>query len=88
MIVPRCTLALGKLQLNLYPDPFNKKEHALITITTNTGFAIANAYATIPITVMRKFYGVNFNARFDILLILTTQLLGFSFAGIMRQVLV
>jgi hypothetical protein len=86
--VPTRSFKIWKMEFTLYPVSFNKKEHALITITTNAVFAIANAYAVVPVTVMRYFYGVKFGVGFDIPFMLTTQLLSFGLTGIMRRFLV
>ena len=46
------------------------------------------AYATDTLTAQRGFYGQNFGWGFNILLCITTQMMGYGLAGIFRKVLV
>ena len=71
----------------LNPDRhFNIKEHALVTIMANVSFG--SAAATQVIEAMVKFYGFPSQGGFEILLCITTQLLGFGLAGMAARWLV
>lgn len=70
------------------PAPFNVKEHALITIMGNVAFGGGNAYATDILMSMNNFYHVNFGWGFNLLAVWSTQCIGFSMAGLARDVLV
>ncbi|KAJ4899434.1 Oligopeptide transporter 5 [Raphanus sativus] len=71
---------------SLNPGPFNMKEHVLITIFANTG--AGGAYATSIITIVKAFYHRNLNPTAAMLLLQTTQLLGYGWAGMFRKFLV
>ncbi|KAL0891087.1 hypothetical protein Bca101_015070 [Brassica carinata] len=71
---------------SLNPGPFNMKEHVLITIFANTG--AGGAYATSIITIVKAFYHRNLNPTAAMLLLQTTQLLGYGWAGMFRKILV
>ncbi|CAN8326030.1 unnamed protein product [Cochlearia groenlandica] len=70
----------------LNPGPFNVKEHVLITIFANTG--AGGAYATSIITIVKAFYHRDLNPAAAVLLMQTTQLLGYGWAGMFRKFLV
>ncbi|KAF8082171.1 hypothetical protein N665_0845s0029 [Sinapis alba] len=71
---------------SLNPGPFNMKEHVLITIFANTG--AGGAYATSIITIVKAFYHRHLNPAAAMLLLQTTQLLGYGWAGMFRKLLV
>ncbi|KAF8113951.1 hypothetical protein N665_0043s0024 [Sinapis alba] len=71
---------------SLNPGPFNMKEHVLITIFASTG--AGGAYATSIITIVKAFYHRNLNPTAAMLLLQTTQLLGYGWAGMFRKFLV
>lgn len=78
---------------SLNPGPFNQKEHMLITIMANVTFGGIGVYSTDIIFVQRLPQYFNQNALasqfgYQILLTLSTQLLGFSVAGLARRFLV
>ena len=73
---------------SLNPGPFNMKEHTLITVMANVNVAGGVAYATDTLTAQRGFYGQNFGWGFNILLCITTQMIGYGLAGIFRKILV
>lgn len=68
------------------PGPFNIKEHTVLVIIAN--IATGPAFALNFSVAAEKFYGVDLGAGFDILLILTTQIIGFGIAGLCRRFLV
>ncbi|KAF2753428.1 OPT family small oligopeptide transporter [Pseudovirgaria hyperparasitica] len=72
----------------LNPGPFNIKEHTVITIMS--AVCIDNAYATDALIALqaKSLYNIDFGWGFGLLFILSSQLLGFSFAGFFRRFLV
>jgi OPT family oligopeptide transporter len=77
---------LGGTTWSLNPGPFNIKEHTLIIIMANV--AVSPAYAMFATVSSELWYGKNFGAGFTILLILSTQMTGFCFAGLCRRFVV
>lgn len=71
---------------SLNPGPFNVKEHTIITIMANV--SISPAYALNFTLVLDKFYNDKKGVGFDILMVFTTSIIGFSFAGLCRRFLV
>ncbi|RKO90452.1 OPT oligopeptide transporter protein-domain-containing protein, partial [Blyttiomyces helicus] len=76
---------------SLNPGPYNIKEHTLIVVAASTNNG--NAYATDILAIQRLFYGPNQNPNdvgwcAALLLILTTQCVGYGFAGLCRTWLV
>ena len=68
------------------PGPFNIKEHTVIIIMSNVGIAPSFA-VNVPLTISKHFnHPTSFG--FNILLLLSTQIVGFSFAGLCRRFLV
>ncbi|KDN52723.1 small oligopeptide transporter [Tilletiaria anomala UBC 951] len=65
------------------PGPFNIKEHTLITVMATVAYG--QAYATEILTVQKVYYHQEIPAGYQILLRLSTQLTGFSYAGFIRQ---
>lgn len=70
----------------LNPGPFSIKEHVLATIMAIVG--AYSAYATDIVAVQRVFYNQNYNFSYQWLLVMSTQLIGFSIGGIARRFLV
>ncbi|KAL3614428.1 oligopeptide transporter 4 [Castilleja foliolosa] len=77
----------GSKLLSLNPGPFNMKEHVLISIFANAGSAFGNgsAYAVGIVTIVKAFYGRNISFLAGWLLIITTQVLGYGWAGLLRK---
>ncbi|KAE8259388.1 hypothetical protein A4X13_0g1043 [Tilletia indica] len=75
---------LGPFSLN--PGPFNVKEHTMITVMANV--TAGGAYATDIIGVQRFLYNQKWGAGYQIMLVMSTQLIGFSYAGFCRRWLV
>ncbi|RLN22038.1 oligopeptide transporter 4-like [Panicum miliaceum] len=86
----RLPALLGGGEFSLNPGPFNMKEHVLISIFANAGCAFGNgsAYAVMIVDIIRAFYrrSISFFAAW--LLITTTQVLGYGWAGLMRRYVV
>lgn len=73
-------------EFTLNPGPFNVKEHVLITIFANSG--AGTVYAIHVITVVKVFYKRHISFFVSFLVVITTQVLGFGWAGIFRRYLV
>ncbi|KAK3835457.1 MAG: OPT family small oligopeptide transporter [Linnemannia gamsii] len=85
-VIPTTDYSIFGKKLTLNPGPFNVKEHVLITIMANCG--AGTAYAVDIIVIQRVFYKQDFGFFANLLLILTTQLVGYGMAGILRRYLV
>ncbi|KAL4184768.1 hypothetical protein AMTRI_Chr10g2770 [Amborella trichopoda] len=74
----------------LNPGPFNIKEHVIITIFANCGVAYGggDAYSIGAITVMKVYYKQSLSFLCGLFIVLTTQVLGYGWAGMMRRYLV
>lgn len=73
-------------RFSLNPGPFNVKEHCLITVMANV--VAGGAYATDIIAAQRTFYLQQWSVAYQLLLVISTQTIGFSLAGICRRFLV
>ncbi|KAG6837863.1 hypothetical protein H0H93_013016 [Arthromyces matolae] len=85
--------ALPKRRFNTFgyvwsfnPGPFNVKEHVCITVMANV--VMNGAYATDIILTQKIFYRQHVSYGYQILLVLSTQIIGFSFGGFLRQFVV
>jgi len=72
--------------VSLNPGPFSLKEHVLITVMATV--SSSSAYATDIIAVQRKYYGQDWSFLYQWLLVMSTQLIGFSMGGVARRLLV
>ncbi|PKI65707.1 hypothetical protein CRG98_013896 [Punica granatum] len=81
---------LGDREFSLNPGPFNMKEHVLISIFANAGsaFGSGSAYAVSIVNIIKAFYGRSISFVAGWLLIITTQVLGYGWAGLLRKYLV
>ncbi|CAN0915778.1 Oligopeptide transporter 1 [Linum grandiflorum] len=82
----RFRVPLTKWSFTLNPGPFNVKEHVLITILANCGAGGIAALAIV--TAIRAFYHRSIHVMAALLLVFSTQLLGYGWAGIFRKILV
>jgi len=73
------------LRWSLNPGPFNIKEHSIIVVMAGVSFSVA--YATDIILAQVVFYKQNFGIPFQLLLMISTQSLGYGIAGMMRRFL-
>ncbi|ESR65875.1 hypothetical protein CICLE_v10007550mg [Citrus x clementina] len=71
---------------SLNPGPFNLKEHVLITIFAGCGSS--GVYAVSIITIVKAFYKRSLHVVPAMMLVHTTQLLGYGWAGLFRKYLV
>ncbi|KAF8885196.1 OPT oligopeptide transporter [Infundibulicybe gibba] len=74
------------LGLSLNPGPFTIKEHVLVTIMASVG--AGSAYATDIVAVQRVYYNQNYNFSYQWMVVMSTQLIGFSIGGVARRFLV
>ncbi|KAH7922257.1 OPT oligopeptide transporter [Leucogyrophana mollusca] len=72
--------------VSINPGPFTIKEHVLVTIMATVGYQ--SAYATDIIAVQRVYYNQVFNFSYQWMMVMSTQLIGFSLGGVMRRFLV
>ncbi|RUP42707.1 OPT oligopeptide transporter protein-domain-containing protein [Jimgerdemannia flammicorona] len=84
---------LPERQFNLFgwrfsfnPGPFNVKEHVIIAVAASTGGT--SAYATDILTIQDLFYGQRIGPLGGIMLLITSQSLGYALAGICQKYLV
>lgn len=70
----------------LNPHSFNSKEHLAIVIMSSS--ASSAAYATEVLATQKLYYNIIPNAAVAILLLLSSQLLGYGLAGVLRKSLV
>ncbi|KAK1273262.1 Oligopeptide transporter 7 [Acorus gramineus] len=73
-------------EFTLNPGPFNVKEHVLITIFANSG--AGSVYAIHVVTAVKVFYGKDLSFFVSLVVVMTTQVLGFGWAGMFRRYLV
>ncbi|XP_059460568.1 oligopeptide transporter 4-like [Corylus avellana] len=80
----------GSRHFSLNPGPFNMKEHVLISIFANAGSAFGNgpAYAVYIVDIIKVFYHRRISYYTAWLLISTTQVLGYGWAGLLRKYVV
>lgn len=77
---------LGGRQFSLNPGPFNIKEHTIICVMGN--IAMSPAYGLYAVVSSELWYGKDFGFGFGMLLMLSTQLTGFTVAGLCRRFVV
>ncbi|XP_057854440.2 oligopeptide transporter 3 isoform X2 [Cryptomeria japonica] len=77
-------------EYSLNPGPFNMKEHVLITIFANNAVSSGggDAYSIGAINVMKAYYKQNLSFIVALIIVLTTQILGYGWAGLLRKYLV
>ncbi|RKP06142.1 OPT oligopeptide transporter protein-domain-containing protein [Thamnocephalis sphaerospora] len=86
MALPRRQFNLFGWRFSLNPGPFNMKEHMLVGVAANTGGTAA--YAIDIIALERIYYRTDIGAVGAILLLITTQCIGYGMAGFVRRFLV
>ncbi|XP_055826655.1 oligopeptide transporter 7-like [Solanum dulcamara] len=87
MAIPNRAFFKGrKFEFTLNPGPFNVKEHVLITIFANSG--AGNPYAIHIVSAVKVFYKRRLTFWVSLIVVLTTQVLGFGWAGLFRKYLV
>jgi len=88
VLVPRPPTATGwrRLRLWLGQGRWNEKEHSCVYVSSNVSFGFA--FATDVIVEQRQFMGQEVPIMYQLLLTLSTQILGYTFAGLTRRFLV
>ncbi|XP_044497319.1 oligopeptide transporter 3-like [Mangifera indica] len=88
--LPTREMSILGWRFSLNPGPFNMKEHVIITVFANCGVSYGggDAYSIGAITVMKGFYKQSLNFLCALLIVLTTQILGYGWAGMLRRYLV
>lgn len=75
-----------RFRLWLAQGRWNEKEHSCVYISSNVSFGFA--FATDVIVEQTHFYKQEVSITYQLLLILSTQILGYAFAGLARRFLV
>ncbi|KAI1321524.1 OPT-domain-containing protein [Xylariaceae sp. FL0255] len=75
-----------RLRLWLAQGSWNEKEHSCVYVSSNVSFGFA--FATDVIVEQTQFYGQEASIIYQLLLTLSTQILGYTFAGLTRRFLV
>ncbi|GAV82821.1 OPT domain-containing protein [Cephalotus follicularis] len=73
-------------EFTMNPGPFNIKEHVLITIFANSG--AGSVYATHILSAVKLLYKRSLSFLPALIVMATTQVLGFGWAGLFRKFLV
>ncbi|KAI1383159.1 OPT-domain-containing protein [Hypoxylon trugodes] len=75
-----------RLRLWLAQGTWNEKEHSCVYVSSNVSFGFA--FATDVIVEQTQFYKQDVGIVYQLLLTLSTQILGYTFAGLARRFLV
>lgn len=70
----------------LNPGPYSRQEHALLTIVVS--LTSSTSYAMNVLIAQTNFYNQNLSAGYMVLLVFSTQLLGYGAAGLTRRFIV
>ncbi|GJN67455.1 small oligopeptide transporter, OPT family [Purpureocillium lilacinum] len=84
--MPAATFKVFGRTFELNPGPFNIKEHTIITIMTAAGSSVS--YSIDILLAQEVFYKQFFRWGFQILLMISTQAMGFGVAGVARRFLI
>ncbi|CAG8433450.1 1785_t:CDS:10 [Diversispora eburnea] len=84
--LPNDEIKFYKWRLTLNSGPFNIKEHVLIAVAAGAGGG--SAYGTDIIAIQELFYNQHSGFVIGMLLLLSTQMIGFGLAGFLRKYLV
>ncbi|KAI3878638.1 hypothetical protein MKW98_027943 [Papaver atlanticum] len=89
-VLPKRNITILGKSFSLNPGSFNMKEHVIITIFANCGVSSGggDAYSIGAITVMKAYYKQSLNFLCALLIVLTTQILGYGWAGMLKRFLV
>ncbi|KAK4237105.1 OPT oligopeptide transporter protein-domain-containing protein [Achaetomium macrosporum] len=77
---------LDRMRLWLAQGRWNEKEHSCVYVSSNVSFGFA--FATDVIVEQTQFYKQEASITYQLLLTLSTQILGYTFAGLTRRFLV
>ncbi|WFC99208.1 hypothetical protein MYAM1_001952 [Malassezia yamatoensis] len=84
--LPDRTINIFGWSFRLNPGPFSAKEHVLIAVTVSSG--ATSAYASDIINIQELFFDQHMSALPALTLLITTQVIGFGFAGLVYDLLV
>ncbi|CAB4412293.1 unnamed protein product [Rhizophagus irregularis] len=85
-VLPTDEFKIGNWRFTLNPGPFNIKEHVLIAVAAGAGGG--SAYGTDIIAIQELFYNQHSGFFIGILLLLSTQMIGYGLSGFLRKYLV
>ncbi|CAG8438337.1 4786_t:CDS:2 [Ambispora gerdemannii] len=85
-VLPRRCFNFFGWEWTMNPGPFNMKEHVLISVAASTGGI--SAYAIHILAIQNLFYHQDVGIFGSLLLLWSTQLLGYGMAGALRKFLV
>ncbi|WFD06451.1 hypothetical protein MVES1_001796 [Malassezia vespertilionis] len=85
-VVPAKEIRVFGFPIQLNPGMFNAKEHVLIAVIVSSG--ATSAYATDIINIQELFFGQHMSALQSLTLLITTQVIGCGFAGLVYNLLV
>ncbi|RKP12890.1 OPT oligopeptide transporter protein-domain-containing protein, partial [Piptocephalis cylindrospora] len=85
-ILPNKYFSIWGWRFTLNRGPFNVKEHMLIGVAANAGGSVA--YAVDIISVQKLYYAKEIPVVGALLLLLTTQCIGYGLSGIFRRFLI
>ncbi|KAH6632679.1 OPT oligopeptide transporter protein-domain-containing protein [Chaetomium tenue] len=77
---------LDRIRLWLAQGRWNEKEHSCVYVSSNVSFGFA--FATDVIVEQTQFYKQEASVVYQLLLTISTQILGYTFAGLTRRFLV
>ncbi|KAJ1993397.1 hypothetical protein EDC05_002261 [Coemansia umbellata] len=86
LFLPKRKFCTFGWEWTLNPGPFNIKEHVLVSIFAGT--SVGTTYGIDVVTIKRMWYKSDIGFGPSILFILTSQVMGYSFAGFSRRFLV
>ncbi|KAJ1956794.1 hypothetical protein GGI12_005210, partial [Dipsacomyces acuminosporus] len=86
LVLPKRRFRTFGWEWSLNPGPFNIKEHVLISIFA--GASVSTTYGIDVVTIKKMYYKSDMGFGPSILFILTSQIMGYSFAGFSRKFLV
>lgn len=85
-ILPKKKIRIWRWVIDLNPGPWNYKEQMLTTLFYSVSGGTPYVSYNIPVIKMDVFYGAKWATwGYQILLMLSTNFMGFGFAGIMRK---
>lgn len=85
-VMPKAQYNTFGIKWSLNPGPFNIKEHTIIVVMASVSFGAS--YATDILLAQIAFYKQDFGIVFQLLLVISTQSIGYGIAGMMRKFLV
>ncbi|KAJ1766309.1 hypothetical protein IW140_005454 [Coemansia sp. RSA 1813] len=86
LVLPKRKFRTFGWEWTLNPGPFNIKEHVIISIFAGT--SVGTTYGIDVVTIKKMWYHTDMGFGPSILFILTSQIMGYSFAGFSRRFLV